>query len=254
MGHDRSDCEPRPAGHNKLPDVARVLFVEDDPTMSEVVIEYLRRSHHEVRHLCRGDTAAAVLRDPTDEFDLAILDVMLPGVDGWQLCAQIRADRPELPVVILTALAQEEDRISGLTLGADDYVTKPFSPRELMLRVEALLRRTRPAPTHAPIRVGPLTIDVRARRVTRTDPHGGEPLEISLAAREFDVLAHLARHPGEALSREQLLRDVWGWSYGDLSTVTVHVRRIRAKVEADPGNPTLIQTVWGVGYRLEADS
>lgn len=242
-----------PSGEDpKLRSVPRVLFVEDDPIMSEIVIEYLRRSGHDVLHLSRGDRAVSTVRDLTVGFDLAILDVMLPGVSGLELCTQIRRERPGLPVILLTALAEEEDRITGLTMGADDYVTKPFSPRELMLRVSALLRRSQPTQPQGMIRVGPLTIDIPARKVTRIDAHSREVIEIGLAAREFDILAHLAQHPGEALSREQLLRDVWGWSYGDLSTVTVHVRRVRAKVETDPSHPTLIQTVWGVGYRLEA--
>lgn len=252
MTCDRPDLDPPQDGDPKLRSVAKVLFVDDDLIVSEVVIEYLRRSGHDVIHLARGDVAASTMQDATLKFDLAILDVMLPGVSGLELCEQIRRDRPGLPVILLTALAQEEDRITGLTLGADDYVTKPFSPRELMLRVSALLRRSQPERRGRTIEAGPLTIDIAARKVTRIDTQSGEVVEIGLAAREFDILAHLAQHPGEALSREELLRDVWGWSYGDLSTVTVHVRRVRAKVEADPGHPTLIQTVWGVGYRLEA--
>ncbi|MEO8850158.1 MAG: response regulator transcription factor [Allobranchiibius sp.] len=229
--------------------MATVLLVEDDPTMSDVVIGYLRRDGYDVRHLCEGDSAAALLRDPSEVLDLAILDLMLPGVSGQQLCQQIRRDRPNLPVILLTALTQEEDRIAGLTLGADDYVTKPFSPRELVLRVGSILRRASGPSQSAPLIAGSLHIDPLARRVTRRLPAGGELGEIALTARELDVLIYLASHPGEALSREQLMAQVWGWSYGDLSTVTVHVRRIRAKVEADPAHPTLIQTVWGVGYR-----
>lgn len=228
-----------------------MLLVEDDPTMSDVVIGYLQRDGYDVRHLSNGERAAALLRNPSEILDLAILDLMLPGISGQELCQQIRRDRPDLPVILLTALAQEEDRIAGLTLGADDYVTKPFSPRELMLRVGSILRRASGPPQSAPLIAGSLHIDPLARRVTRRDKDDGEPVEIPFTARELDVLTYLASHPGVALSREQLMAQVWGWSYGDLSTVTVHVRRIRAKIEADPANPTLIQTVWGVGYRWD---
>ncbi len=232
-----------------------VLLVEDDLIMSDVVATYLRREGHEAHHLADGTKAAAWLRDPRRQLDLAILDLMLPGTSGQDLCLQIRAERPGVPILMLTALAEEEDRIAGFRMGADDYVTKPFSPRELMLRVGSILRRTSAAPpTSIPssLRVGPVTIDTLARRVTRTDEETGARREVALTTREYDVLTHLALHAGEALTREDLLRDVWGWSYGDLSTVTVHVRRIRAKVERDPARPTLISTVWGVGYRLEA--
>lgn len=252
MRYDRSNRGSDADTDPKLCSVARVLFVEDDTIVSEIVIEYLRRSGHDVLHVSRGDAAVTTVCDVTVALDLAILDVLLPGVSGLELCEQIRRERPGLPVVLLTALAEEEDRITGLTMGADDYVTKPFSPRELMLRVDGLLRRSAQQPSPTPIKVGPLLIDIPARRVTRVDADSGRTVDIALATREFDILAHFAQHPGVALSREQLLKDVWGWSYGDLSTVTVHVRRVRAKVETDPSHPTLIQTVWGVGYRLEA--
>jgi DNA-binding response OmpR family regulator len=163
------------------------------------------------------------------------------------VCRQVRAEHPDLPVIMLTALGEADERIVGLELGADDYVTKPFSPRELILRIESVLRRTRDAP--APQRVlsaGPVTLDTAARVATR----GSD--ELALTTREFDLLAFLMAHPGRAFSRAELMQHVWGWTFGDQSTVTVHVRRLREKVEDDPTSPVLIKTVWGIGYRLEA--
>jgi DNA-binding response OmpR family regulator len=173
-----------------------------------------------------------------------VLDLMLPGMDGLEVCRRMRGHGP-VPVIMLTARGDEDDRILGLEVGADDYVTKPFSPRELVLRVESVLRRTRPAAGARPLRLAGLVVDPEARRATRN----GE--ELALTIREFDLLAFFLRNPGRAYSREDLMREVWGWDFGDLSTVTVHVRRLRGKVEEDPGRPRLIQTVWGVGYRFE---
>ena len=154
--------------------------------------------------------------------------------------------RGPVPVIMLTARGDEDDRILGLEVGADDYVTKPFSPRELVLRVESVLRRTRPAPAAgAPCGAAGLTVDPAARRATK------DGTELALTMREFDLLAFFLRHPGRAFSREDLMREVWGWDFGDLSTVTVHVRRLRGKIEDDPARPRLIQTVWGVGYRFD---
>jgi len=149
---------------------------------------------------------------------------------------------------MLTARGDEDDRILGLEVGADDYVTKPFSPRELVLRVESVLRRTRPAVPQGTLRAAGLSVDPNARRATK---NGGE---LALTLREFDLLAFFLRHPGRVFSREDLMREVWGWDFGDLSTVTVHVRRLRGKVEDDPGRPRLIQTVWGVGYRFDGSA
>lgn len=151
-----------------------------------------------------------------------------------------------MPVIMLTARGDEDDRILGLEVGADDYVTKPFSPRELVLRVESVLRRARPATAAHPLHAAGLGLDPAARRATKGS------VELALTTREFDLLAFFLRHPGRVFSREDLMREVWGWDFGDLSTVTVHVRRLRGKVEDDPARPRLIHTVWGVGYRFDA--
>ncbi|WP_240483708.1 response regulator transcription factor, partial [Streptomyces pathocidini] len=177
------------------------------------------------------------------------LDLMLPGMDGFEVCGLLRRRGP-VPVVMLTARGDEDDRILGLEVGADDYVTKPFSPRELVLRVEAVLRRGRTAhisgPDRAPLAAAGLSVEPAARRAAKNGR------ELALTLREFDLLAFFLRHPGRAFGREELMREVWGWDFGDLSTVTVHVRRLRGKVEDDPARPCLIQTVWGVGYRFDA--
>ena len=179
--------------------------------------------------------------------DLLVLDVMLPDGDGMALCAQVRTSHPDLPVILLTARSEEIDRIAGLTAGADDYVVKPFSPRELVLRIQSVLRRsaTVGTATDRTLRDGDLVVDLNSRRATRA----GEDLR--LTAREFDLLAYFLDHPHEALSRDQLLQDVWEWNFGDKSTVTVHVRRLREKVEPDPAAPERLVTVWGVGYRWD---
>jgi DNA-binding response OmpR family regulator len=226
--------------------MARVLVVDDDDTVANVVVGYLRRAGHEPSRAADGQQALdAIAADPPD---LVVLDLMLPGVDGLDVCRQVRKDLPNLPIVMLTALAEPDDRILGLELGADDYVTKPFSPRELVLRIESVLRRV--AAQAQPARpdvltAGAITVDTAARRASK---HGQE---LTLTVRELDLLTYLVAHPGHAFSREHLMREVWGWTFGDQSTVTVHVRRLREKVEDDPTNPTLIQTVWGIGYRLE---
>ncbi|MFF7197051.1 response regulator transcription factor [Streptomyces sp. NPDC008079] len=225
----------------------RVLVVDDDPTVAEVVAGYLDRAGFAVERVADGPSAvarAAALRP-----DLVVLDLMLPGMDGLEVCRRIRENGP-VPVVMLTARGDEDDRILGLEVGADDYVTKPFSPRELVLRVESVLRRagSPPDPASAPgawLRSGSLALDPAARRATR---HG---VELPLTIREFDLLAFFLHHPGRVLGREELMRRVWGWEFGDLSTVTVHVRRLREKIEADPARPRLITTVWGVGYRFD---
>ncbi len=238
---------------------ARILVVEDDPTVAEVVVDYLRNAGLEPRHVMDGLTALETAA--TWQPDLVILDLMLPGADGIEVCRSLREGRdPQapLPVIMLTALGEESDRVRGLESGADDYVTKPFSPRELTLRVQAVLRRARAgaaiageigpgvAGTPPPVRSGRLEIDVAARRARLGDR------ELELTVREFDLLAFLVCHPGRAFTRAQLLEHVWGWSVGDLSTITVYVRRLREKVELEPTAPVQLQTVWGVGYRLEA--
>jgi DNA-binding response OmpR family regulator len=224
---------------------ARILVVDDDPTVAEVVARYLERDGHVVE--CVGDGAEALRRALSDPPDLLVLDLMLPKMDGLQVCKRLR-ERWPVPVIMLTALGDEMDRVVGLETGADDYVTKPFSPRELALRVQSVLRRARGAPGTAGtgvLRDGDLLMDVGAHEVRL-----GEQA-IMLTAREFDLLAHLMRHPRQAFSRAALLDQVWGWSFGDSSTVTVHVRRLREKIEPDPTAPRRIVTVWGVGYRYE---
>ncbi|MBY8885922.1 response regulator transcription factor [Streptomyces sp. PTM05] len=220
-----------------------MLVVDDDPTVAEVVTGYLQRAGFAVDRAADGPTALA--RTARLAPDLVVLDLMLPGLDGLEVCRRIR-ERGPVPVVMLTARGEEDDRILGLEVGADDYVTKPFSPRELVLRVESVLRRAGTSPAPGPwLRSGPLALDPAARRATRD----GE--ELALTIREFDLLAFFLRHPGRVLGREELMHRVWGWEFGDLSTVTVHVRRLREKVEADPARPRLISTVWGVGYRFD---
>jgi two-component system, OmpR family, response regulator ResD len=232
----------------------RILLVEDDFTVAEVVVDYLRHAGLEPRHAVDGQTAleiASVWRP-----DLVVLDLMLPGVSGLEVCRRLREGgdaRTPLPVIMLTALSEESDRVLGLENGADDYVTKPFSPRELTLRVQAVLRRARAAnaavtATQQPVRSGRLEVDITARRA-RSDGR-----ELDLTVREFDLLAFFVSHPGKAFTRAELLEQVWGWSFGDQSTITVYVRRLRDKVERDPAAPAQLQTVWGVGYRWEAGS
>jgi two-component system, OmpR family, response regulator ResD len=224
--------------------MSQVLVVDDDETIAGVVAGYLQRAGHAASIV--GDGAAALAAVAAEPPDLMVLDLMLPEVDGLEVCRQVRLHQPDLPVIMLTALAEAEDRIAGLELGADDYVTKPFSPRELVLRIDSVLRRS--SANRAPSRLlvaGPITLDRSARRATR------DGAELALTVRELDLLAFLMSNPGVAFTRQQLMHEVWGWTFGDQSTVTVHVRRLREKVEADPTQPTLIQTVWGVGYRLE---
>jgi DNA-binding response OmpR family regulator len=228
-----------------------VLVVDDDPTVSDVVRRYLERAEYEVTLATDGPGAlvAASRRRP----DLVVLDLMLPGIDGLEVCRRLRARDPDLPVVMLTALGDEADRVVGLSLGADDYVTKPFSPRELVLRVQSVLRRASRAAEPAPgaadaaevLRDGELVVDV-ARRVARL-----RGADLALTVREFDLLTFLMRNPGRAFRRSDLLEAVWGWTFGDQSTVTVHMRRLREKIEDDPAAPRRIVTVWGVGYRYE---
>ncbi|GAU66258.1 two-component response regulator [Streptomyces sp. NBRC 110611] len=224
-------------------------MVEDDPTVAEVVTGYLSRAGYTTEHAADG--FAALDRAAAFRPHLVVLDLMLPGIDGLEVCRRLRRtdDGPAVPVVMLTARGEEADRVLGLELGADDYVVKPFSPRELVLRIGSVLRRAESAPPAAApspvLRTGGLTADPGARRADR----GGR--ELSLTAREFDLLVFLMRNPGRVFSREELLQRVWGWEFGDLSTVTVHVRRLREKIEADPAAPRLVTTVWGAGYRFD---
>jgi DNA-binding response OmpR family regulator len=227
-----------------------VLVVEDDATVAEVVTRYLEREGFEVETV--GDGLVALERARAALPDAVILDLMLPGLDGLEVCRRLREVAP-IPVIMLTARGDESDRVLGLELGADDYVTKPFSPRELTARVKSVLRRaTGPlaAATMAGepelLRAGRLEVDTSAREV-RVD--GGLA---ALTAREFELLVFLMRRPRRVFRREELLEQVWGYTYGDTSTVTVHIRRLREKVEDDPSAPTHLQTVWGVGYRFDA--
>ncbi|MFI6045527.1 response regulator transcription factor [Nocardia sp. NPDC051321] len=218
-----------------------ILIADDDPVVRDVVRRYLERDGLTVRETADGPSTLAALADAGDQLELAVLDVMMPAPDGIEICRAIRSGpRPQTPVILLTALGDEDDRVLGLEAGADDYVTKPFSPRELALRVASVLRRTKvvredTAPT---LRDG--AIEVRpAFRLALVD---GGPVD--LTPREFDLLVFLLRHPQQVFSREQLLAKVWGWDFGDLSTVTVHIKRLRAKL----GARHRIETVWGRGY------
>lgn len=222
-------------------------MVEDDRTVSEVVTRYLEREGFAVE--AAYDGATALERALVDPPELVVLDVMLPSLDGFEVCERLRAVAP-VPVIMLTARGEESDRIVGLELGADDYVSKPFSPRELTARVKAVLRRA--GGPLAAVTTEPRVLvaqDLRVDTVAHEVRVADDP--VSLTAREFDLLVHLMRHPRQAFRREQLLEEVWGFSFGDTSTVTVHVRRLREKVEADPAAPHHICTVWGVGYRFE---
>jgi len=224
-----------------------VLIIEDDPNVSEVLARYLEREGYRVERV--SDGALGLERALADPPDLVVLDLMLPSIDGLEVCRRLRATAP-VPVIMLTARGEEADRIAGLELGADDYVAKPFSPREVTARVKAVLRRAAGAmsslpPEESVLRAGLLELDVLAH-----EAHLNGDL-VPLTAKEFDLLAHLMRHPRRAFRREELLEDVWGFAYGDTSTVTVHVRRLREKIESDPSAPRHVCTVWGVGYRFE---
>jgi len=223
--------------------MARVLVVDDDATVREVVVSYLRAHQHEVAEAADGELALRTLAGW--QADLVVLDLMLPGMDGLEVCRRLRSDS-EVPIIMLTARGDETDRVAGLEHGADDYVVKPFSPRELVLRVDSVLRRAGETPDLPDLLVdGDLVVDGPRHAASLR----GE--QLTLTGREFDLLRFLVARPGTAFSREQLLREVWGWSFGDQSTVTVHVRRLRQKIEIDPTHPTRLVTVWGVGYRWE---
>jgi DNA-binding response OmpR family regulator len=225
----------------------RILVVEDDLTVSEVVTRYLEREGFVVD--VAYDGAVGLERALADPPELVVLDLMIPSLDGFEVCRRLRATAP-VPVIMLTARGEEADRIVGLELGADDYVSKPFSPRELTARIKAVLRRAGGSVATAgdeptTLTAGAIEVDTVAHEARC----GGEL--VSLTSREFDLLVHFMRHPRRAFRREQLLEQVWGFAYGDTSTVTVHVRRLREKIEADPADPRYVCTVWGVGYRFE---
>jgi DNA-binding response OmpR family regulator len=223
-----------------------ILVVDDEPTIAEVAARYLERAGYETRTAADGPSAvaAALARRP----DLIVLDIMLPGFDGLEVMRRLHEDLDgRVAVILLTAKGAESDRLAGLRLGADDYVVKPFSPAELVARVEAVLRRAGASEDpEAPLRHGELTIEPGAREVTVSGRR------VELTQREFDLLLFLARHPGQVFSRDHLMDLVWQLPfYNDTTTVTVHIRRLRAKVEADPAQPQWIETVWGVGYRFQ---
>jgi two-component system, OmpR family, response regulator ResD len=223
-----------------------VMVVEDEPTIAEVVSRYLERAGYLTLHAADGEAALAKAGERWP--DLVVLDLMLPRIDGLEVMRRLRArDRGRLPIILLTAKGEESDRVVGLRLGADDYVVKPFSPAELVARVDAVLRRADPPVDERPaIEFDELLIDPAARRVLVR----GE--EVQLTVREFDLLLFLARNPGNVFSRNQLMDAVWQYTfYNDTSTVTVHMRRLRAKIEPVPTEPRHLQTVWGVGYRFQ---
>jgi DNA-binding response OmpR family regulator len=220
-----------------------VLVVDDEPIVRDVVVRYLQRDGFDTLEAADGESARKLIEDGAPE--LVVLDVMLPGLDGLALCRWIRA-RGELPVIMLTARGDEADRIVGLELGADDYVTKPFSPRELSARVRTVLRRAaHTAPSTERLTFDELVVDARTREVEL----GSQTLR--LTAKEFDLLFFLASNPRQVFSRDQLMDRVWGHAPAlDTGTVTVHIQRLRSKIEADPKSPKRLETVWGVGYRF----
>ena len=222
-----------------------MLVVDDDPIITDVLSRYLTRAGYDV--LLAHDGLSALDLVARAEPELVVLDVMLPAPDGFEVSRRLRATST-VPIIMLTALGAENDRLAGLELGADDYVVKPFSPREVVLRVGAVLRRSRsPVLTSASVvlRDGDLVLDMAAHDASLA----GHPL--ALTTREFDLLAFLLRHPRQAFTREQLLEQVWDWDFGDVSTVTVHIRRLREKTEPNPAEPQRIVTVPRVGYRLD---
>lgn len=225
-----------------------LLLIEDTTTLREATSAYLGHAGFRVLAVESGEQGLAAVA--SERVDLVLLDLMLPGMGGHEVARRMRALRPNLPIIMVTARGQEHERIAGLAAGADDYVTKPYSLRELDLRIRSVLRRTLrtgpPEPPEPDLRDGDLQIDIRAHTVRRA----GE--QLALTAREFDLLLFLVRQPGLVWSREELLRRVWGWEVGDASTVTVHVRRLREKVEADPSRPVRLLTVFGQGYRWAA--
>ena len=231
-----------------------ILVVDDERTIREVVRRYLELEGFAVTEAETGPQALSILQE--NRPDLIVLDIMLPGVDGFSITRRLRQTSDysplsidgDIPIILLTARSNEVDRVSGLELGADDYVTKPFSPRELVARVKAVMRRSIAVEVESetPVEFGGLHLDPRSRSVSVAEKG------VSLTAKEFDLLWFLMRHPRQVFKRQQLLDKVWGYEfYGDESTVTVHVRRLREKLEPNPSKPSYIQTVWGVGYKFE---
>lgn len=232
---------------NNLNEHGDILVVDDEASVVEVVSLYLKRDGFQVRVARDGRQALTSISEQQPA--LVVLDLMLPEVDGLEIMRRLRAVGSSVPVIMLTARRQETDRIYGLELGADDYVVKPFSPAELVSRVKAVMRRTYGSGAGSgerPLQFGPLSIDPKTRIVIA---HGKT---IDLTATEFNLLWFLANHPRQVFKRDQLLENVWGFSeYVDPSTVTVHIRRLREKIETDPSTPDYLMTVWGVGYKFE---
>ena len=223
-----------------------ILIVDDEPGIVRLISMYLEREGFRTASARSGAEALAILASTPPA--LVVLDIMLPDIDGWEVCREIRRTS-DVPIIMLTAREGDEDKIVGLEIGADDYVTKPFVPRELVARVKAILRRARPAAPEADgdrLDFGHLTIDIAKREVRLNGDI------VTLRAKEYDLLVELARRPGVVFSREKLLQDVWGYDFfGDSGTIDVHVRRLRAKLNDDSSNPRFIETVWGVGYRFK---
>lgn len=226
----------------------RILLVEDDADIADLLTLHLNDQGHAVDVVADGD--AGLERALNGDYDLVILDIMLPGTDGFDVCRRVRQERRRLPILMLTAKTEEVDKVLGLELGADDYITKPFSIREVLARVKAMFRRVEVdrevrQSDDAPIRAGDLVVVPDKRKVTT----GGDPVD--LTAKEFDLLLLFARNPGKAFSRQDLLDQVWGYQYSGYShTVNTHINRLRAKIEPDPSDPQYVKTVWGVGYRF----
>jgi len=224
----------------------RILVVDDEQIVTEVVERYLRREGYDVKVAHDGVQALETAGEWNP--NLVVLDLMLPEIDGLDVCLQLRKNS-SVPIIMLTAKGEETDRIVGLELGADDYIVKPFSPREVVARVKSVLRRTADSgaqETDGLLHFDGLDIDAKSREITVSGRH------VSLTSREFDLLYFLASHPGQVFTREQLMNQVWDYSYNaEYGTITVHIRRLRAKIEADPLKPRFIKTLWGVGYKFE---
>ncbi|MFO7942037.1 MAG: response regulator transcription factor [Bacillota bacterium] len=221
----------------------RILIIEDDGNIRKLLALYLEREGFKVLTAASGEEGLALFSSEAP--DLVILDIMLPDIDGWEICRRIR-EKYTCPVIMLTALDSTRDKVAGLEIGSDDYITKPFEPREMVARVRAVLRRSSGTVRGPILRFPELTIDQNAHRVIS----GGE--EVHLTAKEFDLLWLLANHPGQVFTRDQLLDRIWGYEfYGNIRTVDVHIRHLREKLEPDPDHPQYIKTVWGVGYKFE---